>query len=90
MKFRVLRDKTLLNLNAKHLEIPARHAASEFRMHVILTRLRVVLVFGQLQNWRFGLSLNPDCSRCVGVDMEKACFVGVLFQVCGFDSSSTA
>ena len=32
-------------------------------------------------------ALIPDYSRCVGVDMEKACFIGVLFQVCGFDSS---
>jgi hypothetical protein len=35
------------------------------------------------------IRLSPDYSRCVGVDMEKACFIGVLFQVCRFDSSPT-
>jgi hypothetical protein len=34
-------------------------------------------------------ALNPDYSRCVGVDTAKACFIGVLFQVCGFDKSPT-
>jgi hypothetical protein len=33
--------------------------------------------------------INPDCSRCVGVDQEKACFIGILLQVCDFDSSPT-
>jgi hypothetical protein len=33
----------------------------------------------------------PNYSRCVGVDMEKACFIQVLFEivVCGFDNSPT-
>jgi hypothetical protein len=33
-----------------------------------------------------GFGINPDYSRCVGVDLEKACFIGILLQVCGFDS----
>jgi hypothetical protein len=31
----------------------------------------------------------PDYSRCVGVDIEKACFIRGLLQVCGFDRSPT-
>jgi hypothetical protein len=31
--------------------------------------------------------LSPDNSRCVGVDMEKACLIELLFHVFGFDRS---
>jgi hypothetical protein len=34
-------------------------------------------------------NFNPDYSRCAGVKTEKACFIGALFQVYGFDSSPT-
>jgi hypothetical protein len=34
-------------------------------------------------------NFNPDYSRCVGVKIENTCFIGILFQVCGFDSSPT-
>ncbi len=32
---------------------------------------------------KMGLGLNPDYSQGVGVDMEKACFIQVLFEFCG-------
>jgi hypothetical protein len=32
---------------------------------------------------------DPDYLRGVGVEIEKAYFPSVLFQVCGFDSSPT-
>jgi hypothetical protein len=38
--------------------------------------------------WCFG-HFSPDYSQCVGVKIEKACLIGALFQVCGFDSSPT-
>jgi hypothetical protein len=48
----------------------------------------VILARETTLNLNFGY-LNPDYSRCVGVDLEKACFIGVSFRVCGFDSSPT-
>jgi hypothetical protein len=30
------------------------------------------------------ISFSPDYSRCVGVELGKACFIGILLQVCGF------
>ena len=32
-------------------------------------------------------SKSPDYSRGVGVNIEKACSIGVLLHVCGFDRS---
>jgi hypothetical protein len=47
------------------------------------------LLQNSFEGVRERIGISPDYSRCVGVDLEKACFNGILLQVCSFDRSPT-